>query len=150
MLEPADVGYEFIEWPLHITIVPWFPCDDEKKLDAILEEIAGNHPVFSVTVGPAEWFGPKKDVPVNLVEASPALMALHIAVFEALEKNNFPIHQKEFVGAGYRAHITHQKHGQKHPRQILRLKSFTLVKQLRMKKTGAMVKTITKNYELAG
>lgn len=148
MLEPVRVGQEFVDWPMHITVVPWFPCQDEDKLDMLLTEIAQGHQSFKAEVGELEKFGPKKDIPVNLVEQNKRLDNLHRDVLDVLEENNMSIHQKDFVGNGYRAHITHQKHGNKQKGSKLRIYSFTLVKQIRLNKTGAMVKTIVKNYEL--
>ena len=148
MLEPVTVGQEFIDWPLHITIVPWFPCDDAEKLDSILADVAKTHAGFLVEVGEIEKFGPKKDIKVNLVKDSPELDKLHWTIFNILEKNNFGIHQKEYVGDGYKPHITHQPHGQKSKDEKLKIETFTLVKQVRQKKTGTMVKTIAKAYKL--
>lgn len=148
ILEPAKVGYEFTDWPLHITIVPWFPCNDERRLDKILEQLAKTHTCFEVNVGGTEKFGPNRNVPVNLIDESEELTKLHWTVFKVLQENNFGIHQKEFIGEGYRAHISQQKHGKMNKGQKLKISSFTLVKQVRLKRTGTMVKTIVKNYEL--
>ena len=148
MIEPVSVGQEFIDWPLHITVVPWFPCHDDNKLDALLMEIAKSHRPFKAKVGKLEKFGPKRDVPVNLVKRNRRLNNLHNDVLDVLEKNDMSIHQKNFVGNGYQAHITHQKHAKKQKGDKLRIDSLTLIKQIRLKKTGTMVKTIVKNYEL--
>jgi 2'-5' RNA ligase len=148
MLEPVKIGQEFIDWPLHITVVPWFPCDDDKKLDRILSQVAKSQQGFAAQVSGIEMFGSQKNVKVNLVEDNPQLTKLHWRVFNDLEKNDFGVHQKEFVGDGYRAHITHQKHANKQTGDKLEIKSMTLVKQVRLKKTGTMVKTIAKTYKL--
>lgn len=148
MLEPVKIGQEFIEWPLHITLAPWFPCDDEPKLDKILAQIAKDHKSFSITIGGVQKFGSKKDVPVNVVRDNAQLVELHWKIFNALDKSGFPIHQREYVGGGYQAHVTHQVHGKKKSGEKLAIGSFTLVKQIRLKKTGTMVKTIAKTYEL--
>jgi hypothetical protein len=148
LLEPVEIGKEFIEWPLHITIVPWFQCNDDKKLDALLTEIAEAKKNFVVKVGEDGKLGLKKDVPVNLVEINPNMIKLHWSVFKTLDKNSFSVHQKQWVGDNFLAHITHQSHGQKHEGDVLAIKSFTLIKQVQQKKTGVMVKSTVKNYEL--
>lgn len=147
-LEPIKIGQEFIEWPLHITIVPWFPCDDEIKLDEILMGISQKHPAFTVKVGPLERFGPKKDVKVNLITPNSKLTKLHREVLKNLDKNGFEVHQKEYVGPGYRPHITHQLHGHFDTGAKIEIDSFTLFKQVRLKKTGVMVKTVVRHYKL--
>lgn len=148
MLGPISIGQEFIDWPLHITIVPWFPCGDSEKLDSILVDEAKTHASFLVEVGKIEKFGPGKNIGVNLIKDSPELNKLHWSIYTALEKNNFGIHQKEYVGDGYKPHITHQPHGQKRKGEKLKIESLALVKQVRQKKTGTMVKSVVKEFEL--
>ena len=147
LVEQAPRG-EFVIWPLHITIVPWFHCDDEKKLDELLASIATNSEAFIVKVGEVEHFGNHGELTVNLLENPERMHKLHWKVFDALERNNFLIHQKTFLGEKYKPHITHL--GKKHSLEgeELVVSSFTLVKQLRQKKTGAMIKQVVKTYSL--
>lgn len=148
MLESVSPADKFIEWPLHITIVPWFHCDATEKLDKFLHNVADKQTRFSAKVGQSHMLGKNKDVPVSLIDESPKLAKLHQKILEILEKNGYRVHQKEWVGENYIAHITHQLHGRKHPGEKLKINSFTLVRQDRLKKTGTMVKTIVKSYEL--
>lgn len=148
LLEKMPVNEEFIEWPLHITVVPWFHGYDETKLDKLLSQIAASHKKFKAGVGQLEKFGYKKDVEVNLIDNNKQLNQLHRDVFDILESNDFIIHQKDFVGEGYRAHITRQPHGYKNEGEEIQIKSLSLVKQERLKKSGAIVKKIVKQYEL--
>ena len=147
MVEPAPPR-EFVIWPLHITIVPWFPCDDEEKLDSLLAIIASKHEAFIVNVGKTEHFGRKDKLTVNLVDDPGNLHRLHWEVFYTLEKRGFPIHQKDHMGEKYRPHITYQ--GRRHSLEgdELIVDSFTLVRQVRQKKTGAMIKEVVKDYRL--
>lgn len=148
LLEPVKIGKEFIEWPLHITIVPWFHGYDADKLDELLRGLATKHKPFMATVGQIERFGYKKDVEVNVIDDYEPLKRLHLDVFNTLENNNFIIHQKDFVGEDYRAHITRQPKSHKNEGEVIEVKSFALVKQERLKKSGEIVKTIVKYYEL--
>lgn len=148
MLEPVMQGYEFVDWPLHITLASWFPCSDEQRLDEILEQITKRHQPFNATVGEVADFGTKSYVPVNLVNENSELENLHRDIFNSLEQNGFSVHQKDFMGDGYKAHITQQKQGHMNSGDKLDISSFTAVKQVRLKKTGTMVKTIGKKYEL--
>lgn len=147
LVEPAPLQ-EFVVWPLHITIVPWFPAEDEEKLNNILEKIASRHQAFIVGVGKSELFGRKDKLTVNLVDDPGDLHRLHWEVFHTLEKSGFPIHQKTHLGGKYKPHITYQ--GRRHSREgeELIIDSFTLVRQVRQKKTGAMIKEVVKDYAL--
>lgn len=139
---------EFVVWPLHITIVPWFPAADEQKLDQLLEKIAARHEAFIVKVGKTEQFGRRDKLAVNLVEDPGNLHRLHWDVFRQLEKNGFPIHQKNHLGGKYKPHITHQGKSHMPESEELIIDSFTLVKQVRQKKTGTMIKQVVKDYFL--
>lgn len=149
MVEPAPPR-EFIIWPMHITIVPWFPVDDEAKLDKILERVASKHEAFDVGTGNAEEWGRKEKFKVTLVNAPSNLHRLHWDIFHSLEKNGFPVHQKEFLGASYKPHIT-QRNSKSHDLpegETIPVISFLLIRQLRQKKTGTMIKEVVKEYFL--
>jgi hypothetical protein len=148
LLEPMALNKEFIQWPLHITIVPWFHGYDARKLDDLLSGIAKAHENFWAVVGPLERFGQRKEVEVNVIDDCDKLTRLHWDVFNTLETNDFKIHQKDFVGDGYRAHITRQPESWKDKGEKVEIKAFALVKQERLKKTGEIVKMIVKQYEL--
>jgi len=150
LLESTALDKEFIEWPLHITIVPWFHGYDAKKLDDLLAGISKTHKSFKAQVGPLEKFGYKKEVEVNVIDDCDQLRKLHWAVFNILENNGFIIHQKDFVGDNYRPHITRQPKSHKDKGDEVEVRFFALVKQERLKKSGAIVKTIVKQYELVG
>jgi 2'-5' RNA ligase len=147
MVQPAPER-EFVVWPLHITVVPWFPVEDEARLDKLIGKIASAFEAFVVNVGNTEMFGAKKDLAVSLVEPSTQLEDLHQAVYHSLEKNGFHIHQKDFLGQNYRPHITHQGKNRPTGGEELIVSSISLVRQLRQKKTGAMIKSAVKEYFL--
>lgn len=147
LLEPLQLDREFIQWPLHITIVPWFHGYDEEKLDLLLAGLAKAVKPFSAVVGDVEKFGPKKDVAVNVIDDNSDLIKLHEIVFNELERNGFVIHQKDFVGDKYRAHVTRQPISNANFGDELEIKSLTLIKQERLKKSGVVVKKAVKEYE---
>jgi 2'-5' RNA ligase len=153
MVEPAtESKFEF--WPLHITLVPWFPCDDEIKLNQTLEEIAQNHKPFSVHAGKIEQWGKKDKFEVQIVEDNGELHKLHWDVYRQLENNGFPIHQKDFIGEKYTPHLTlRNRYQRSHALEIgadIKIIKFTLIKQIRLKKTGTMIKSVAKEYKLNG
>lgn len=153
MLEPVEFNVEFEVWPQHITIVPWFPVDDEDRLDKLLSEIASRHKPFDVTVEGQEIWGRQDKFQVLTIADNEQLRLLHQDVFHGLEVSGFPIHQKDFLGDKYRPHISIRNETQKqqsHPSIGAQLKvgEFSLIGQTRLKKTGLMIKRVKKNYRL--
>jgi 2'-5' RNA ligase len=152
MLEPMPIGEEFEVWPPHITIVPWFPCDDPERLDKVLAKIAAGHQPFKAKAGKTEDWGRKDKFGVIKVQDDGQLHRLHWDVFKNLEKNGFPIHQKDYLGDKYTPHITlrnsltkeaNLKRGDK-----IAVGHLTLIKQLRLKVSGRMIKSPVRDYEL--
>lgn len=146
------LSIEFEVWEPHITIVPWFPCEDGERLDKVLGEIAKKHEVFIVKAGKVENWGHKEKYRVQKIEDDGPLFDLHSEIFNELESNGFPIHQKDFMDEKYSPHIALRNRLQKGSKlkrgyEIL-VSEFTLVKQLRLKGSGRMIKTLVKNYEL--
>ncbi len=141
---------EFVIWPMHITIVPWFPVDDEQKLDRILEKIAARHAAFDVKISKTEEWGDKDKFEVVLIEDSGSLYRLHWDTFRSLENNGFSVHQKEYLGESYKPHITLRNRKSHHLPQgeTIPVISFLLIKQLRQKKTGTMIKEVAKEFFL--
>ena len=147
VVEPAPKG-EFTAWLLHITIVPWFPAFDLEKLDKVLAKVAAKHEAFDAKVGHVEEWGGKDTFKVNDVESPGNLHRLHWDVFHSLEKNGFPVHQKEHLGSKYRPHFIHKRHHIIPVGETIPIISFVLVRQVRLKKTGTMIKEIAKEYFL--
>jgi 2'-5' RNA ligase len=152
MLEPVLKGEEFEIWPRHITIVPWFPCDDEKRLDKTLTSVASRHESFTVTAGTVEEWGRKEKFRVQKIDDEGELHRMHWDVFRSLEKNGFPVHQKDFLGEKYTPHLALRnrlQRGREIERgQVIFIKDFSLVKQVRLKGSGRMIKALVKDYEL--
>lgn len=149
-LEELKKGEQFVEWPLHITVVPWFVVEEERsqELDDLLGEIATRHHPIELIVGRLTMFGAHNDIRVNLINPNQALTDLHFDVLNSLEANNFPIHQKEWLGDKYQAHIAHQEDKFYTEGQQIEIVSFSLIKQLRQKTTGTMIKELKKEYPL--
>ena len=154
MLEPTPAGKEFEIWPMHITIVPWFPCDDVQKLDKVLDKVAKKHKPLKVTVGRIKKWGGQNPFEVFTIENDWRLQSLHWDVFHSLEKNGFPIHQKDYLGEKYTPHITLRNSLADKKRykdgETIEIDKFTLVKQVRLKGSGRMIKSLLKDYQLNG
>lgn len=153
MLDHMPKGEEFEIWVRHITIVPWFPVDDTKRLDEILQNVAQRHKKFSVKAGPVEVWGRRKEkYEVQKIENDWRLQSLHLDIFSSLEKNGFPIHQKDFMDDKYDPHIALRNRLQSgnamSEGQEIQIGGFTLVSQSRLKGSGRMIKSLVKDYEL--
>lgn len=153
MLDHMPAGQEFEVWPMHITIVPWFPCDDEGRLDETLSALQQKYHPFEVKTGRIEEWGQGKDrFKVLRVEDNAKLRSLHWEVLRALEKNGFPVHQKDYLGERYTPHITlrnSKADAAKFTRsRAVHIDRFTLVRQERLKGSGRMIKSLVKDYEL--
>jgi 2'-5' RNA ligase len=154
MLKPMPIGQEFEVWEPHITLVPWFPCDDAAKLDSLLTKVAKKHKVFITTAGKVEQWGKKEKYNVQRIDDPGELQRLHWDIFHTLEKNGFPIHQKDYMAEKYTPHVALRNHLQKgnartEGEEIL-INNFALIKQFRLKKSGRMIKSVVKEYELDG
>jgi 2'-5' RNA ligase len=153
MVEPAPAE-EFEIWRLHITLVPWFPCNDEKRLDSIMQQVAQRHKPFVVSAGEVQQWGLKEKFDVQTIEDKGELNNLHIDVFATLENNGYPIHQKDFLGEKYRPHLALRNRYQKSKAlpagTKIEVKKFALIKQIRLKGSGTMIKSLAKEYALNG
>jgi 2'-5' RNA ligase len=152
MLEDMPKGHEFEIWSPHITLVPWFPCNSENRLDQKLSDVAGKHLPFEVKAGEEEMWGSKEKFPVMIIDDSGGLNRLHLDIFKTLENNGFPIHQKDYLGEKYTPHVTlrnskaedfHMPKG-----TAIKINKFTLIKQYRLKVSGRMIKSAVRDYEL--
>lgn len=155
MLEPVSFNVEFEVWPQHITVVPWFHAEDDERLDKVLSSVATRHKKFEVTAGRSEKWGDKEKFEVVIIEDyRDDLAVLHEDVVYTLEQNGFFVHQKDFLGDKYRPHVTlrnelQKDQGRPWKGQVYKVKEFSLVSQVRLKKTGRMIKRLKKNYELS-
>ena len=156
MLKPLHLNVEFEVWPQHITIVPWFAVKDSGKLDQILQKVANRHKSFEVSFGGAEEWGKKNKYEVVTIDDSEAnLRDLHQDVFDSLEVGGFSVHQKDFLGEKYRPHVVVRNHvqlleGEPTAGQNILISNFSLIGQVRLKRSGRMIKTLRRDYELKG
>ena len=149
-LEPLKKGRAFVDWPLHITIVPWFNCleTERQRLSDLLKAAAGRHHQFDSVIGQFEWFGKNQDLHVQLIVPNRQLNDLHLDVFNTLDRSGFPIHQKEYLGASYRPHLIYKPENKLAAGDIIKIDGFDLIKQLRQPVSGTMIKELAEEYKL--
>lgn len=115
LIEQKPVGYRFKQWPLHITIVPWFRLAAESSQIAtgLKQSLVGSK-AFRATVGKKDQFGYKKRKQVNLVVA-PELMRLEGQTRRFLHSHKaWVVDEADKTRRSFRPHITAQSDEQAH------------------------------------
>ncbi len=107
-VEPQDVGLRFSEWPLHITLVPWFSAPGIETVKQICESAVTGIKQFSVTVGQREYFGQRK-LPVKLIEPNPRIVELHMKLLQSINHQGWDVPGR-YTGNQFRPHVT-RHHG---------------------------------------
>jgi 2'-5' RNA ligase len=115
-VEDRPVGFRFVrsrgEWPLHITLVPWFTIQNEALINSCLEEVASTNEAFNVTVGALDMFGTHNDVPVNVIHEQEKIKELHMGLIASLRNLGATFIEERWIDHGYHAHITrHESQG---------------------------------------
>jgi 2'-5' RNA ligase len=117
LVEKRSVGERFLrrraEWPLHITLVPWFYVEAAQEAVCIdaLQRYAKHAAGFTAKVGEEITFtapNGDKNIPVNLMADQARLRELHQGLVDIVRdcSAGFMV-SKPYVGDKFRAHITH-------------------------------------------
>lgn len=133
MLDNLPIGAKFKPSALHISILPWFALEtDEGPFLTWFYDHFDKIPTFSATVGEQKLFGPKKDVPVNLLEPEQKFMQLHMLALSWFGKVGARWAERDpYVGNDFVPHVA-QRHGfVLREGQTLAIASLTLVKAAR-------------------
>lgn len=110
LVVPRPPGYRFKDWPLHVTIVPWFRVgmSSEELAEDLRKQLVGSKP-FVVAVGAEARFGYKERKQVNLV-AAPLLMRLEGQTRRFLHAQEaWVVDEADQTRRGFRPHVTVQK-----------------------------------------
>lgn len=105
LLHDGD-GFSLRDWPLHLTVAPTFTGVALAAVVPAITPVLFTQRPFRLRVGPDEGFGHSQRIPVSVVEPSAELMDLHVALLDALRTAGANFDDPEFVGNGYRAHVT--------------------------------------------
>ena len=103
------------DWPLHVTLVPWFCIADSQrqKLFETLQTYLATKRPFSVHIGEEKKLGPDKNVPVNLIAEQEPVRRLHDALMKIAGRYSALSHKDASARSGteqtYLAHITHHQ-----------------------------------------
>lgn len=129
-LEDFRDGDEFLalSWPLHLTIVPNFSIGwDEAAIQERIRAALVHQSPVAVRAGQEELFGPRKTVPVTVLEPVPDLMSMHNGLLELLTKAGASFDHPEHVQRGYRPHVTVTSRRRLHPGDRTTVDSISIV-----------------------
>lgn len=131
--EDMPVGLQFKPGLLHLTIITWFVAEiGEAELLGSFQSRFKDSRVFSIRIGERAWFGPKKDVPVNLVEPNRAVTDLHQVGLDWFEQIGARWAVKNsHSGLDYVPHIRYREGSELVSGETLALSQLTLVKARR-------------------
>jgi 2'-5' RNA ligase len=121
-------GTKLTEWPMHITLVPYFypvHVSEQKAINKIAEIGAEIRPFIIITDEEA-MFGPNNDIPVTrVVSEDNALEKLHTSLIEGLGGVGCHFIDLTFSKTNFAPHITH-KSGREVPHGLFLLDSLTV------------------------
>lgn len=110
MVEPQEVGYRFSEWPLHITLLPWFTAPSLRQVVDICRVVVNSMEPFEVAVKERAHFGgSNRKLPVMLIEKQPQLMQLHNSLLKHIQDLDWNVAGR-YTGRLYKPHVT-RHHG---------------------------------------
>ncbi len=134
MVEKLPVGAQFerhrLDWPLHITLAPWFNRADSAALTTALSEIAADMQPFNAVVGEERAFGADGEIPVNVIENQTDMRGLHQAIIKAVRTAAGTFESTRFIDPAYTAHITHHARTRRQQGDIEQIDDFHLVRLL--------------------
>lgn len=112
-VKPQVVGTGFTDWPLHVTIVPWFRAElsTEDLSRELAETYEGIEP-FVARVGQEAMFGADHSRPVNLIETKAPFADLEIRTRRMLHDHAaWLVDETTKRRWPYRPHVTAQASG---------------------------------------
>lgn len=124
----TGAGFPLREWPLHVTVAPTFVV--QYGLSEVVEMIGpvlADQPRLAARAGQQEGFGPSMTIPVAVVEPTVELTDLHTRLVTALRQGGAVFDDPQYVGDGYRAHITTTRQAAAQAGQQLHLQQAAIV-----------------------
>jgi 2'-5' RNA ligase len=135
MLEVAPECYQFSDWPLHLTVVPWFRVKEEALPNTLLaiEGISKRVGSFAIRAKANAWYGPQGNVPVTKVEDTTGRLAkLHHELLQSIQSNGGTILDLTYTGENYSPHVSLREDGSGLlPDQFVRCSSIAVVEKTR-------------------
>ncbi len=134
MLEVAPECYQSSNWPLHLTVIPWFRVEEAIPNTLLaIEVISKRVGSFVVRAKANAWYGPQSDVPVMEVEDTTGRLAkLHHKLLQSIQSNGGTILDSTYTGENYSPHVSLREDGSGLlPDQFVRCSSIAVVEKTR-------------------
>jgi 2'-5' RNA ligase len=111
LLRDLAVGAKFEPSELHITILPWFAIEtDEPPFIDWFYRHFDEVQAFEATAARRAVFGPKKDVPVSILEPEAEFMKLHVLALSWFGAVGARWAEKDpYVGDDYIPHVAQRR-----------------------------------------
>jgi 2'-5' RNA ligase len=105
----GKIASPFTNWPLHLTLVPWFELSGEElpKFLADLDSITASYAPFELRPNGNASFGPRK-IKVTLIKPEPEIVNLHLDLLKAISNCHASLVSDLFTGSNFRPHVTVQ------------------------------------------
>lgn len=142
-VDSVEVGQQFTEWPLHVTVLPWFSRNENIATAEI--ELATEHmracriALGKKVLSVVKFFGDDSDVPVRLIENSTSLGVMHGMLLGQFHES---LENKDYIGGNYNPHLTIRENNDPGESFVLDINKISLVRY------GKPQKEIIKNYDL--
>ncbi|HSH18260.1 MAG TPA: 2'-5' RNA ligase family protein [Candidatus Saccharimonadales bacterium] len=130
-LDERPAGDSFTDWPLHITIVPWFrTAVPTNELTAHMKERLNSVTPFTFIVGGEAGFGFKGRKLVNLVEQPSPLDTIERQTRNLLHEHEaWLVDETTKKRRSFRPHVTVQKSGRVHEGDTFLCNALYIVEQ---------------------
>lgn len=126
-VEDVGTGDTFEQWPLHVTLVPWFRLYTETRnfIETLTNELSAQN-AFTDTVGEREVFSKREANVLN----KPTWQPLHEAVLSCVYNSGEPAaKQFRYVADNYQPHVTVQARTALHAGDTIEVSTVTVVEQ---------------------
>jgi 2'-5' RNA ligase len=123
----AGSGFSLRAWPLHLTVAPTFEIASLATAVAAIGPLLAGRSAISVRAGHSEGFGRAVNRPAAVVEASADLQVLHQSLCTALLDAGATFDHPDFIGAGYRPHVTRTRTASVRDGDVLQLRQTAIV-----------------------
>lgn len=143
LLDDAKDRERILQWPLHITILPWFSFHDYEGFCQKAKEVIQVEPSFDVSVGFETRWGERN---VNLLQYSIPLHRLHDQLLKIAKKHGrMQIRDHHYAERSYVPHITHQGRQKIEEGRKIKVDSLYLIER----DMSHHVKTVAEIFRLA-
>jgi hypothetical protein len=111
-IEPVDINKVYVALPLHLTMMSWFYSDKTPaEVVRVIQPVVEQQSPIELVSGEPDLFGIEKDVPVNRLVDEATLKQFHQSLHDALRTVGARYKSPEWVGDGFRPHVTRQRSG---------------------------------------